>query len=97
MQTFQNGFYLKANALDFALGLVLSQYIEDGQFHPIVLCSRKFFAVEINYETHDKKLLAIIDALEKWRHLLEEAQHTITIYIWIIRTLNTSQVHVFKL
>jgi hypothetical protein len=73
-------FFLEACASDFALGSILSQYDKDGRLHPIVYCSRKFSAVEINYEIHDKELLAIIDALEEWRHLLEGAQHTTTVY-----------------
>jgi hypothetical protein len=44
--------------------------------------SHKFSAVEINnYVIHDKELLAIIDAFEEWRHLLEGAQHTTTVYM----------------
>jgi hypothetical protein len=37
--------------------------------------------VEINYEIRDKKLFAIMDAFEEWRHLLEKAQHEITMYL----------------
>ena len=73
-------FYLEADASDFALGSVLSQYGDDGRLHPIAFCSRKFSTAEINYEIYDKELLAIIDAFEEWRHLLEGAQHTITVY-----------------
>jgi hypothetical protein len=29
--------------------------------------------MEINYEIHDKEFLAIMDAFEEWRHLLERA------------------------
>jgi hypothetical protein len=74
-------FFLEADASDFALGSVLSQYGEDGRLHPIVYHSRKFSAVEINYEIHDKELLAIIDAFEEWRHLFEGVQHITTVYI----------------
>jgi hypothetical protein len=73
-------FFLEAYTLDFALDSVLSQYGKDGRFHPIAYCSRKFSTVEINYEIQDKELLAIIDAFEEWCHLLEGAQHTITVY-----------------
>jgi hypothetical protein len=63
------------------LDLVLSQYDKDGRLHHIAYHSRKFSTVEINYEIHDKELLAIIDAFEEWRHLLEGAQHTTTVYM----------------
>ena len=59
---------------------ILSQYGKDGRLHPIAYCSHKFSAVEINYEIHDKELLAIIDAFEEWRHLLEGAQYTTMVY-----------------
>jgi hypothetical protein len=62
------------------LGSILSQYGEDGRLHPIAYRSRKFPTVEIIYEIHDKELLAIIDAFEEWRHFLEGAQHTTTVY-----------------
>jgi hypothetical protein len=72
--------FLEANALDFALGSVLSQYYENGRLHPIIYRSRIFSATEINYEIHNKELLAIIDAFEEWRHLFERAQHTTMVY-----------------
>jgi len=36
--------------------------------------------VERNYEIHDKEMLAIIHALEEWRHFLEGAQHPVEIW-----------------
>ena len=73
-------FFLEANASDFALGVVLSQYGDDGRLHPVGFHSRKCLAAEIKYEIHNKELLAIIDVFEEWRHLLEGARHTVTIY-----------------
>jgi hypothetical protein len=64
-------FFLEADASDFVLVSVLSQYGEDGRLHPIAYRSHKFSTVENNYEIHDKELLVIIDAFEEWRHLLE--------------------------
>jgi hypothetical protein len=72
---------LESDASDFTLDSEFSQYGEDGQLHPIAYRSRKFFVVEINYEIHDKELLAIIDAFEKWRHLLKRVQHIIIVYM----------------
>jgi hypothetical protein len=71
-------FFLEVDALDFALGSVLSQYGE--KWTTASYCSRKFSTAEINYEIHDKELLAIIDAIKEWRHLLEGTQHIITVY-----------------
>ena len=52
-------FILEADASDFALGSILSQNGDDGQLHPVAFHSRKFEADEINYEIHDKELLAL--------------------------------------
>ena len=36
--------------------------------------------MERNYEIHDKEMLAIIQALEDWRHFLEGARHKFEIW-----------------
>ena len=77
---FQKPFFLETDASDFALGAVLSQSSEDGRLHPVAFHSRKFTAAEINYEIHDKELLAIVDSFQEWRHFLEGAQHPVTVY-----------------
>jgi hypothetical protein len=82
-------FFLETDASDFVLGSILSQYGKDGQFHPIAYHSRKFSAAEINYEIHDKELLAIIDAFEEWRHFLERLNIQLQ-YVRITKILNIS-------
>ena len=37
-------------------------------------------AAYINYEIHDKELLAIVDSFQEWRHFLEGAQHLVTVF-----------------
>ena len=44
------------------LGSMLSQPSEDGCLHPGAFHSRKFNVAEINYEVHDKELLAVVDS-----------------------------------
>ena len=39
--------------------------------------SRKFDVAEINYEIHDKELLAIVDSFTQWRHILEGSSHVL--------------------
>jgi transposase InsO family protein len=73
-------YIMEADASDFALGSILSQYGEDGQLHPVAFHSRKFRAPEINYEIHDKELLAIKDSFDEWRHFLEGSPHQTIVY-----------------
>jgi hypothetical protein len=73
-------FVLENNTFDFTLGVVLSQPKEDNLFHPVGFRSHNFFPAKINYENHDKELLAIVDAFEEWHKLFKEAQHEIFVY-----------------
>jgi len=45
---------IETDASDFAIGAVLSQKNDEGKLHPVAFHSRKFQAMEINYEIHDK-------------------------------------------
>jgi len=58
---------IETDALDFAIGAVLSQRDEENRLHPVAFHSRKFQPAEINYEIHDKELLAVVDAFKHWR------------------------------
>ena len=62
---FQKPFFLESDASDFALGAVLSQPSEDRRLYHVAFHLRKFTAVEINYEIHDKELLAIVDSFQE--------------------------------
>ena len=71
---------VEADSSDFATGAILSQQGEDEKWHPIAFYSKSLSPVERNYEIHDKELLAIIRALEEWRHLLEGAKHPFEVW-----------------
>jgi hypothetical protein len=73
-------FVLETDTSDFTLCVILSQSEEDYLLHLVGFYFRKFLPIEINYEIHDKKLLAIVDTFEEWCHLLEKAQHKIIVY-----------------
>jgi len=45
---------------------VLSQE-QDGKWKPIAFLSRTIQLVEQNYKIYDKELLAIVEAITKWR------------------------------
>jgi hypothetical protein len=48
----------------------------------IFICtdSRKLLDSEINYAVYDKELLAVVDSLKQWRHLLVHSEEEIVIY-----------------
>jgi len=72
---------LEANALDVALGGVLSQLQRDtNKWHPIAFFSRQFKGAEIHYSTPDKELMAIVECFKHWRHYLEGSRHTIKVW-----------------
>src|SRR5262249_3069956 len=71
---------VEADSSNFATGAVLSQEGEDGKWHPVAFLSKSLSSVQRNYDIHDKELLAVIRALEEWRHYLEGAQHQFTIW-----------------
>ena len=62
---------VETDASDYALGAILSIQTDSGEIHPMAFHSRTFSAPELNYDTHDKELLAIFDAFRVWRHFLE--------------------------
>ncbi len=42
-----------------------------AEIHPIAFLSRSLHNAKLNYDTHDKELLAIFEAFKYWRHYLE--------------------------
>ena len=46
-------------------------YNLDGELHPIAFHSQTFSSAELNYDVHDKELLAIYEAFRRWQHYLE--------------------------
>jgi len=75
-------FRIEADSSDFTSGAVLSQQLpREEKWHPVAFYSKSLSLVERNYEIHDKEMLAIIRALEEWRHFLEGAQHPVEIWM----------------
>jgi len=62
-------FRVETDTSGHAIGGVLSQE-QDGKWKPIAFLSRTMQAVEQNYKIYDKELLAIVEALAKWRQYL---------------------------
>ena len=63
---------VETDTSDYALGAILSTITpSNNQVHPVAFHSRTFTSMELNYDVHDKELLAIFKAFKCWRHHLE--------------------------
>ena len=71
---------VETDASDFALGAIMSQQQPTTVLHPIAFHSRKFKSAELNYDIHDKEMLAIVEAFKLWEHMLKSVQGTITVW-----------------
>ena len=72
---------MEVDTLDYATGGVLSRECEDRLWRPVAFLSKSLNEMERNYEIHNKEMLAIIQGLESWRHLLEGVQSKFEIWI----------------
>ena len=82
---------IETDASGYAIGGVLSQLASGtspdgvvtkadlGQWHPVAFFSKKMIPAETCYETHDGKLLAIVEAFKTWRHYLEGCKHEVLV------------------
>ena len=69
---------VETDASDYAIAAILSQW-QDGELHPIAFFSRTLQATELNYDTHDKELLAIFSAFKTWHHYLEGTSNPVNV------------------
>ena len=67
------------DASDYALAAILSTY-KEGEIYPIMFHSWAFSPTELNYDIHDKELLAIFEAFKKWQYYLEGTPISVEIF-----------------
>ncbi|OBT81090.1 hypothetical protein VE02_10362 [Pseudogymnoascus sp. 03VT05] len=70
---------LETDSSDFAIRACLNQPDENGKFKPIAYYSRKLSPAELNYDIHDKELLAIVVAFKQWRVYLEGSTYPVQV------------------
>lgn len=75
----QKPYTLECDASDEGLSGILQQIGPQGELQPVGFFSKTLNSAERNYPIYDKEMLAIIQSLKFWRHLLEGAMHEITI------------------
>ena len=73
-------FQIECDASKYASGAVLTQLDSNGDRHPCAFISKTFSPTERNYEIYDRELLAIIRALEEWRHYIQGSPHTTIVF-----------------
>ena len=95
-------FCIEVDSLDFTTRAVLSQQSsDDDKWHPVAFLSKSLSPAERNYKIHDKEMLAIVKALEEWRHSVEGVKHQVEIwtdhknleYFMTAKKLNQRQAH----
>jgi len=64
---------VETNVSDYALAAILFIMTKNNEIHPIAFHSQTFSTPELNYDIHDKELLAIFKAFKIWRHYLESS------------------------
>ena len=72
---------MKTDASDYALTTVLSIVNKENQLYLVTFHSCTFTIVELNYDIHDKELLAIFEAFKIWQHYLESLAYSIDVVI----------------
>jgi len=62
---------METDASDYTVASILSITCTDGELCPVAYYSRTLTAPELNYNMHDKEMLAIFEAFWSWHHYLE--------------------------
>ena len=74
-------FVVEVDASNSGVGAVLSQHLAlDNKLHPCSFFSRRLSSAETNYDVGNRELLAVVLALQEWRHWLEGAAHPF--FVW---------------
>jgi len=62
---------VETDTSDYTVAGILSITCADREIRPVAYYSQTLTALELNYDTHDKELLAIFEAFQNWCHYLE--------------------------
>ncbi|KAI1869633.1 uncharacterized protein JN550_005614 [Neoarthrinium moseri] len=73
-------FEVETDASDYAIGGQLSQRDDNNKLHPVAFFSKKLNGPELNYQIHDKELMAVIEAFREWRHYLSGTTHKVKVF-----------------
>jgi len=70
---------MKTDASEHTVTEIYSQLQMSEQWHSVAYWLWKLFSAEESYETHDLKLLVIVEAFKQWHHYLERSTHSVKV------------------
>jgi RNase H-like domain found in reverse transcriptase len=70
---------LETDASDYVITAILSQVNENNKICPVAFHSCSMQHAKLNYDIHDKELLAVFNTFCAWCAYLEGAMHTISV------------------
>jgi len=70
---------VETDASDYMISGIISIHGEDDEIRPVTFHLHTLTMPELNYNTHDKELLAIFKAFKSWQHYLEGSSTPIDI------------------
>ena len=62
---------VETDTSDYTITAIFSIILPNGEIYPVAFHSHTLTTSELNYDTHDKELLAIFKVFQKWQHYLE--------------------------
>ena len=78
-------FYIHVDGSAAGLGATLNQKDESGKLHPVWYASRACSKHEQSYGARELECLALLWALEKWRHFLGNKVYVVTDHANLLR------------
>jgi hypothetical protein len=77
---YQKQFTLEVDASQYALRAILYQCNKLGKLQPVGYYSKTLIPAERNYNVYDRELLAVVQGLQHWQHLLLGTVHPTIVY-----------------
>ena len=71
---------IETDASEGVIASVLSQLGSDDQWHPVSYFSKTMTPAELNYEIHDKEMLAIVRSFKQWRAELHSSPFKLYVF-----------------
>ena len=73
-------FEVEVDVSNFATGAALMQRDDWNKAHPVAYHSQTLNQAKRGYNVYDKELLAVLRALQHWRHYLADAKHQVVVH-----------------